>query len=84
MTAEMTRVHTCMLRNDIDDDRALAAAVDYEMAVLAEDSTMLERLAVFGLALDVRGAVHTRADRCTIEMRRCLETALSAARRTTS
>jgi vanillate O-demethylase monooxygenase subunit len=84
MTAEITRVHTCMLRNDIDDDRALAAAVDYEMAVLAEDSTMLERLAVFGLALDVRGAVHTRADRCTIEMRRCLETALSAARRTTS
>jgi vanillate O-demethylase monooxygenase subunit len=76
MTAETIRVYTCMLRNDIDDDRALAAAVDYEMAVLDEDRAMLERLAVFGLALDVRDAVHTRADRSTIEMRRCLERAI--------
>jgi vanillate O-demethylase monooxygenase subunit len=83
LTADVTRVHTCMLRNDIDDDPALAAAVDYEMAVLAEDQAMLERLAVFGLALDVRAAVHTRADRSTIELRRCLEAALRAPRRET-
>jgi phenylpropionate dioxygenase-like ring-hydroxylating dioxygenase large terminal subunit len=77
MTAATIRVYTCMLRNDIDDERALAAAVDYEMAVLDEDRVMLERLAVFGLALDVRDAVHTRADRSTIEMRRCLQRAIN-------
>jgi phenylpropionate dioxygenase-like ring-hydroxylating dioxygenase large terminal subunit len=84
LTADTTRVHTCMLRNDIVDDAALAAAIDYEMAVLAEDKSMLERMAVFGLALDVRDAVHTRADRSTIELRRCLDTARTAIRRTTS
>jgi len=80
LTADTTRVYTCMLRNDIGDDRAAAAAVDYELAVLAEDKAMLEHMAVIGLALDVRDAVHTRADRSTIELRRCLDAALTKVR----
>ena len=74
--ATTSRVYTCMLRNDIDDDAAVAEAVRYELAVLDEDIAMLERLATNGIALDLRAQVHTRADRCTVELRRCLAESL--------
>jgi phenylpropionate dioxygenase-like ring-hydroxylating dioxygenase large terminal subunit len=75
--ASTTRVYTCMLRNDIADDRAAGEAVHYELGVLAEDIAILERLAVHGLDLDMRAQVHTRADRCTLELRRCLAEAIT-------
>ena len=71
-----TRVYTCMLRNDIADDDAADEAVRYELAVLDEDIAMLERLAVKGLPLDLQAQAHTRADRGTVELRRCLAEAI--------
>ena len=72
-----SRVYTCMLRNDVHDDAEAADAVRYELLVLDEDVVMLERLATDGIALDARAQVHTRADRCTIELRRCLADAIA-------
>ena len=76
--ATTTRVYTCMMRNDVpDDDDLRRAAVQYELDVLAEDIVMLENLARHGLALDNTSQVHTRADRSTVELRRCLADALT-------
>lgn len=71
-----SRIYTCMLRNDVADDAAAADAVAYEMKILDEDVAMLERLAADGIPVDVRAQVHTRADRCTVELRRCLAEAI--------
>jgi hypothetical protein len=46
--------------------------VAYELAVLAEDVRILERLAPGPWPLDPAAAVHTRADRLTVELRRRL------------
>ncbi len=68
----VTRLYTVMLRNDCADDAAAAAAVDYELAVLAEDLRIIDRLPDTTLDLDANAQVHTRADRLAVEMRRLL------------
>lgn len=69
-----TTLFTVLLRNDLAGDPSAAQhAVDYEMAVLAEDLAVLEHLADDGLPLDLPAQVHTRADRFTVAYRRALE-----------
>ena len=69
---ETTRLYTVMLRNDCADDAAAADAIAYEMAVLAEDLRVIERLPDTSLAVDPAAQLHTRADRLTVEFRRLL------------
>lgn len=69
---DLTRLHMVMLRNDCPDADSAQAAVDYEMAVLAEDLRILNHLPSAELALDPTAQTHTRADRLTVEFRRLL------------
>lgn len=72
-SARRTTLFTVMLRNDLGPDGAGGQhAIDYEMAVLAEDLIVLENLADAGMPLEVPAQVHTRADRFTVEYRRML------------
>lgn len=72
MTHDTTRVYTAMLRNDCDTEAKTAHAVDYEMAILAEDLKVIERLWDKTIPLEV-GQAHTRADRNTVEFRRIMQ-----------
>lgn len=75
--ADRTTLFTVLLRNDLAGDAAAAQhAVDYEMAVLAEDLAVLEHLADAGLPLDLPAQVHTRADQFTVAYRRALTSLL--------
>jgi len=68
-----TTLYACDLRNDIADGRTtIDGAVAFQLAVAAEDRQMLEQLADTLTPLDLQAEVHTRADRCTVEMRRVL------------
>lgn len=71
-----TRLYTVMLRNDCSTADLATAAVDYELAVLAEDLSIIEQLSP-SFELDPIAQVHTRADRLTIEYRRLLREHLS-------
>jgi len=79
-TPTTTVLHTVLLRNDIapGDEAAATRVADYEMAVLAEDLRILERLPDAELELDPRARMQTRADRLTVEFRRMLAAALEA------
>ena len=67
-----TIVHTAMMRNDIPTADLARAAVEYELAVMAEDLVVIENLPDRFLDLAPRAQAHTRADRITVEYRRIL------------
>ena len=71
-----TRVYTAMLRNDCPTDEQAQAAIDYEMAILAEDLKVIEHLWDKTIPLE-RGQAHTRADRNTVEFRRIMQRLLA-------
>jgi phenylpropionate dioxygenase-like ring-hydroxylating dioxygenase large terminal subunit len=71
--ADTTKLYVFDLRNDIADGRTtVEEAVDFQLAVGAEDEAMLARLPDKATPLDLHAEVHTRADRNTVEMRRVL------------
>ena len=73
VNATTTRLYCTDYRNDIaDDEDARAAAVAFQVAVAAEDQTMLERLHRKAVPLDPTAEYHSKADRITLEMRRVL------------
>ena len=72
MTLTTTRLFSVMLRNDCDTDEAAQEAIDYEMAIFAEDLKVVEYLYDKAIPLE-RGQVHTRADRNTVEFRRIMQ-----------
>lgn len=72
-------VFTAMIRNDVHDTAAEAAARDYELAILEEDVRILEQSDALGFELDIRRQFHVRADRATVELRRALSRRLGAA-----
>lgn len=64
------RIFTVLFRNDVPAD-ALAEAVEFEQRVLDED-IVVQRTLRTSLPLDLTTEVHTKADKVTIELRRCL------------
>jgi len=67
------RLHTVVLRNDLDGDHLrLAEAVSFEQKVLEEDLAIQELYLDRSLPLDITTEVHVRADRMTVELRRIL------------
>lgn len=70
------RIYTVLLRNDVPAE-ALAEAVEFEQRVLDEDIVVQQTLRT-SLPLDLTTEVHTKADKVTIELRRCLARFLSA------
>jgi len=67
------RLHTVVLRNDLDGDPLrLAEAVSFEQKVLEEDLAIQELYLDRSLPLDITTEVHVRADRMTVELRRIL------------
>ena len=70
------RVFTVLLRNDVPAE-ALAEAIAFEQAVLDED-VVVQRTLRTALPLDLTTEVHTKADKLTIELRRCLARFLAA------
>ena len=72
MTLATTRLFSVMLRNDCDTDEAAQEAINYEMAIFAEDLKVVEYLYDKAIPLE-RGQVHTRADRNTVEFRRIMQ-----------
>lgn len=74
VNATTTRLFCTDYRNDIaDTPHNRQQAVDFQMAVAAEDKALLERVHRKGVPLDVTAEVHTKADRITLEMRRILQ-----------
>jgi vanillate O-demethylase monooxygenase subunit len=78
-TAESCRLYTTLWRDDLDgDERRMAEAVEFELAVLHEDLRVQEAYHELVLPLHPRAEVHTRADRTTLELRRVLSDLVSA------
>jgi vanillate O-demethylase monooxygenase subunit len=72
-TADSCRLYTTLWRDDLCGDKAqLAAAVQFELAVLREDLVIQESYHDLVLPLVPTAEVHTRADRSTLELRRLL------------
>jgi phenylpropionate dioxygenase-like ring-hydroxylating dioxygenase large terminal subunit len=79
-TADRCRIYTTLWRNDLpDEEAALAAAVAFEEAVLAEDLAVQEAYDRLALPLDPTVELHTRADRSSVELRRVLADLVRAA-----
>ena len=77
---EHVRVYSSLWRNDMNGDESLMqAAVDFEVAVIAEDVALQSRFGQLTLPLDPTIEVHTRADKTTIELRRILADLCAAA-----
>jgi phenylpropionate dioxygenase-like ring-hydroxylating dioxygenase large terminal subunit len=68
--AGVCRVHTVLFRNDVGADE-MPAALEFEQRVLDEDLA-IQTLLTTTLPLDLTVEVHTKADRLTLELRRCL------------
>ena len=82
LDADTTRLYCAMIRNDCDTPAKVQEAVDYELAVLAEDLRIIENLWDNEIPLDVTEQsapkqTHTRADRNTIEFRRIMSRLLA-------
>jgi vanillate O-demethylase monooxygenase subunit len=72
-TAETCRLFTTLWRDDLaGDDRRMAEAVDFEVAVLREDLLIQQSFHELVLPLEPTAEVHTRVDRTTLELRRVL------------
>ena len=81
-TEETCRLFTTLWRDDLGgDERRMAEAVDFEVAVLREDLRIQEAYHELVLPLDPQAEVHTRADRTTLELRRVLADLVGAAGR---
>jgi vanillate O-demethylase monooxygenase subunit len=78
LDAHRTRVFKQMAANDLADDDAVAAAVEFEDRVLDEDLRILEAYADTSLPLDLGVEVHAPADRLSVAYRRLLAGRLAA------
>ena len=76
MTHDTTRVYTAMIRNDCETSQKAQHAIDYEMAILAEDLKVIEKLWDKSIPLEL-GQAHTRADKNTVEFRRIIQRLLA-------
>jgi vanillate O-demethylase monooxygenase subunit len=76
--AGWARVFTTLLRNDLPP-AAMGHALEFEQRVLDEDLVVQRRMQI-SLPLDLTTEVHTKADRLTIELRRCLARFLGSGR----
>ena len=73
VNATTTRLYCTDYRNDIEDTaEARAEAADFQLAVAAEDKTLLERMHRKAVPLGSGAEYHSKADRITLEMRRML------------
>ena len=73
VNAATTRLYCTDYRNDIPDEPdAIAEAVGFQLAVAAEDKTLLERIHTKAVPLAPGAEYHSKADRITLEMRRML------------
>lgn len=74
------RIYTSLWRNDLGGDPArMAAAIEFELAVLEEDLVVQQAYDELVLPLDPTMERHTRADRTTLELRRVLADLVDAA-----
>ena len=86
LDADNSRLYCAMVRNDCDTAQKKQDAIDYEMAVLAEDLLIIENLWDNEIPLDtgasadgtVPAQTHTRADRNTVEFRRIMKRLLTS------
>jgi len=79
-TADTCRLYSSIYRNDLEDSsERLAEAVAFETAILEEDLRIQEAIDDLRLPLALNQEAHTRADRITIELRRCLSSLLAKA-----
>jgi phenylpropionate dioxygenase-like ring-hydroxylating dioxygenase large terminal subunit len=76
---ERVRIYSSLWRNDLEgsDDR-MRDAIDFEVAVIAEDLVVQSRYEVLALPLNITEEVHTRADKITVELRRVLSEFVAA------
>lgn len=85
LDADRSRLYCAMVRNDCQSAADRQAAIDYELAVLAEDLRIIENLWDNEIPLDTGASAdgtvppqtHTRADRNTVEFRRIMKRLLS-------
>ena len=85
LDADNSRLYCAMVRNDCDTAAQQQEAVDYELAVLAEDLRIIENLWDNEIPLDTGASAdgsvpqqtHTRADRSTVEFRRIMKRLLT-------
>lgn len=78
--AGRSRLYCLMVRNDCPTQQQQDDAVDYELAVLAEDLRVIEQLWDKEIPLDAGHGTpqtHTRADRNTVEFRRIMKRLLA-------
>lgn len=76
LDAGTTRLYCAMVRNDCDTPAKVQEAIDYELAVLAEDLRIIENLWDDEIPLEAGHGTpqtHTRADRNTVEFRRIMK-----------
>ena len=81
LDADNTRLYCAMIRNDCDTPAKVQEAIDYELAVLAEDLRIIENLWDNEIPLEAGHGTpqtHTRADRNTVEFRRIMKRFLTA------
>lgn len=72
-TRERCRLYSALFRNDLAGDAGrMTEAVAFELAILEEDLAVQEAIAERRMPLGLDAEVHTRADRITVELRRCL------------
>ena len=72
-TAERTRIHKLIARDDLGGDVArMVATIADEDQILQEDLAVLERYESMVLHLDPRVEVHTKADRLSVAWRRLM------------
>jgi len=77
---ETVRIYSSLWRNDLDfDTNRMQEAIDFEMAVVAEDLALQSRYFDLSMPLDITSEVHTRADKTTVELRRVLADFVSLA-----
>lgn len=77
--ADITRVYCIELDTDSAGSPETArAALDFQLAVAAEDRTLLEQLRRKAVPLRPGHETHTRADRITVELRRVLADLVAA------
>jgi vanillate O-demethylase monooxygenase subunit len=70
---DTVRIYSSMWRNDVDfDESRMQEAIDFELAVVAEDLALQSQYAKLQIPLDVTREVHIRADKSTLELRRVL------------
>ncbi len=78
---ETVRVYSSLWRDDLGgSEERMRDAIDFEIAVVAEDLRLQSRFAELVLPLDITAEIHTRADKTTVELRRILSDLVQAVR----